>query len=217
MDHWSISTFHIRMLVHKQIWMHSHYCFSFMIQWNELKPSQVGFCTSLLILITCWSIYRHVTNGVVNLYKRTPPQILQNPLMGTFGGKSALVLSQGKLTGCLFWINFGWTKKNWLERDMNLRPPHWRAVALPTELTSPVLAVSLVRSHETMYCPLARDHAQVTIQPNFIVTYLQYPWIKGKFKESKSHSEPEYSRFWTSVTIVTHTGKLVNISNFSQV
>ena len=43
------------------------------------------------------------------------------------------------------------------------------------ELTSPTLAVSLfcqylcsgapVRSHTTTYCPLARDHAQVTIQP----------------------------------------------------
>ena len=63
----------------------------------------------------------------------------------------------------------------WLERDSNLRPPDWRAGALPTELSSPTLAVSLfcqylcsgvpVRSHETIYCPLARDHAQVTIQP----------------------------------------------------
>ena len=78
-----------------------------------------------------------------------------------------------------YWVQildkFGWTKKNWLERDLNLRPPDWRAGALPTELSSPTLAVSLfcqylcsgapVRSHETIYCPLARDHAQVTIQP----------------------------------------------------
>ena len=53
---------------------------------------------------------------------------------------------------------FGWTKKNLLERDSNLRPPDWRAGALPTELSSPTLAVSI-------YCPLARDHAHVTIQP----------------------------------------------------
>ena len=61
-------------------------------------------------------------------------------------------------------------KENWLERDLNLRPPDWRAGALPTELSSPTLAVSLfcqylcsgapVRSHETIYCPLARDHAR---------------------------------------------------------
>ena len=38
---------------------------------------------------------------------------------------------------------FGWTKKKWLERDLNLRPPDWRAGALPTELSSPTLAVSL--------------------------------------------------------------------------
>ena len=38
---------------------------------------------------------------------------------------------------------FGWIKKNWLERDLNLRPPDWRAGALPTELSSPALAVSL--------------------------------------------------------------------------
>ena len=40
---------------------------------------------------------------------------------------------------------FGWTKKNLLERDLNLRPPDWRAGALPTELStcSPTLAVSL--------------------------------------------------------------------------
>ena len=43
----------------------------------------------------------------------------------------------------LSWINFGWTKKNWLERHLNLQPPDWRASALPTELTSPILAVSL--------------------------------------------------------------------------
>ena len=65
-----------------------------------------------------------------------------------------------------YYLNFGWTKKNVLEQDLNLRPPDWRAGALPTELTSPILAVSLfcqylcsgapVRSHETiyMYCPL---------------------------------------------------------------
>ena len=76
---------------------------------------------------------------------------------------------------CCVLDKFGWTKKNWLERDLNLRPPDWRAGALPTELSSPTLAISLlcqypclgapVRSHETIYCPLARDHAQVTIQP----------------------------------------------------
>ena len=34
-------------------------------------------------------------------------------------------------------------KNNLLERDLNLRPPDWRAGALPTELSSPTLAVSL--------------------------------------------------------------------------
>ena len=34
-------------------------------------------------------------------------------------------------------------KENWLERDLNLRPPDWRAGALPTELSSPTLVVSL--------------------------------------------------------------------------
>ena len=43
----------------------------------------------------------------------------------------------------LFKLNFGWTKKNVRERDLNLRPPDWRADALPTELTSPILEVSL--------------------------------------------------------------------------
>ena len=40
-------------------------------------------------------------------------------------------------------IHFGWTKKNLLERDLNLRPPDWRAGVLPTELTSAILAVCL--------------------------------------------------------------------------
>ena len=35
-----------------------------------------------------------------------------------------------------FLDKFGWTKKNWLERDLNLRPPDWSAGALPTELYS---------------------------------------------------------------------------------
>ena len=64
-----------------------------------------------------------------------------------------------------FWMN---KYKNLLEQDLKLRPPDWRAGALPT---SPILAVSLfvnifvqrapVRSHETLYW----DRAQVTIQP----------------------------------------------------
>ena len=41
-------------------------------------------------------------------------------------------------------IFFGWTKTNLLERDLNLRPPDWRASALPTELTSPILVVYFV-------------------------------------------------------------------------
>ena len=40
-------------------------------------------------------------------------------------------------------LSFGWTKENWLERDLNLRPPDWRAGALPTEQISPILAFSL--------------------------------------------------------------------------
>ena len=46
---------------------------------------------------------------------------------------------QGDLTGYIFW--YYW--KIWQERDLNLRPPDWRAGALPAELTSPILAVSL--------------------------------------------------------------------------
>ena len=44
-----------------------------------------------------------------------------------------------------FLDKFGWTKTNLLERDLNLRPPDWSAGALPTELSSPILAVSLYR------------------------------------------------------------------------
>ena len=40
----------------------------------------------------------------------------------------------------LFTNKFGWTKKNLLERDLNLQPPDWRAGAPPTELSSPTLA-----------------------------------------------------------------------------
>ena len=42
-----------------------------------------------------------------------------------------------------FLDTFLMNKQKLLERDLNLRPPDWRAVALPTELTSPILAVSL--------------------------------------------------------------------------
>ena len=56
--------------------------------------------------------------------------------------------TSSEISGCIeLKTNCGWTKKNWLERDLNLRPPDWRAGALPTELhvTSPtfILAVSL--------------------------------------------------------------------------
>ena len=74
--------------------------------------------------------------------------------------------------GNTFLDKFGWTRKDLLERNFNLRLPDWRAGALPTELSSPTLAVYLYPcsgapaiSHETIYCPLARDHAQVTIRP----------------------------------------------------
>ena len=58
--------------------------------------------------------------------------------------------NSGRLFGTPSWmlrkkvINLGWTKKNLLERDFNLRPPDWHAGALPTELSSPILAVSLL-------------------------------------------------------------------------
>ena len=64
---------------------------------------------------------------------------------------------QVKLTGYIFLKSFWWTKTNLLERDLNLRPPAWRAGALPTELTIHILVVSLFcqylcsgGSHSTM-------------------------------------------------------------------
>ena len=46
------------------------------------------------------------------------------------------------LRECITLIKFGWTKKNWLEWDLNLRPPDWHTGALQM-LSSPTLAVSL--------------------------------------------------------------------------
>ena len=50
----------------------------------------------------------------------------------------------------LWWYGHVWvllflgrTKQNLRELDLNLRPPDWHAGALPTELTSPISAVSL--------------------------------------------------------------------------
>ena len=54
-------------------------------------------------------------------------------------------------------------------KDLNLRPPDWRAGALPTELTSPILAVSL-------FCQYL---CSISCFPNFIwanyVSYLYDP------------------------------------------
>ena len=147
----------------------------------------------------------------IKLYNCRPTCKYSNFSVGNFLFKQNIVVQMGSyhsgvITGFwkfLFFNNFtnpnldkfGWTKKKILERDLNLRPPDWRAGALPTELSSPTLAVSLfcqylcsgapVRSHETIYCPLARDHAQVTIQPgnrwgctikgyDFVVYYMTF-------------------------------------------
>ena len=61
---------------------------------------------------------------------------------------------------------FGWTKKNLLERDSNLRPPDWRAGALPTELSSPILAVSQFCQYLCLGAPF-RSHTTI-----FFIVYL---------------------------------------------
>ena len=121
------------------------------VRWLHKPKDSLSWSVLLLIgILKCWQL-QYVTGKVQYL---------------VFGNMYMI-----KLT---FYVHtFGWTKKNLLERGLNLRPPDWRAGALPTELSSPTLAVSLhvfcqylcsvvpVRSHETiyMYCPLARDHA----------------------------------------------------------
>ena len=48
-----------------------------------------------------------------------------------------------QISSCFFRKYHVLLDKNLPEGDLNLRPPDWRAGALPTELTSPILAVSL--------------------------------------------------------------------------
>ena len=54
------STFRIRMNAKQSQCIFT--IFSLMARWNKLKLPQVGFCTSLLILIKYGCIYRHLTN-----------------------------------------------------------------------------------------------------------------------------------------------------------
>ena len=79
-----------------------------------------------------------------------PDQISHTQSMVAKRGRTKICLKQqghimnhkGNWLGT-FLDKFWWTKKNLRERDLNLRPPDWRAGALPSELTSPILAVSL--------------------------------------------------------------------------
>ena len=48
-----------------------------------------------------------------------------------FNIKFCVMNHKGNWLGTFLKINFGWTKKNLVERDLNLRPPDWRARALP--------------------------------------------------------------------------------------
>ena len=83
-----------------------------------------------------------------------------------------------------FWNDFrGWTK-NWLEWDSNQRPPNERAGALPTELSSPMLAVSLfcqylrsgmtVRSHTTVNRENSENHAQFSVCKHIVLNFSCY-------------------------------------------
>ena len=76
--------------------------------------------------------------------------------------KCPYCVSFSKLYLCVIFVeikqdllkHFGWTKTNLLERDLNLRPPDWRAGAPPTELTSPTF--SWGRSEHTNYYSIER-------------------------------------------------------------
>ena len=146
-------------------------------------PSMVDMCALqifIIIIIIIINIYLLFVrlSVIFVLLKKIRVYLIETS--SSFQITTQLRISHGitanSLTIVIFIIaKFGWTKKNWLGRDLNLRPPDWRAGTLPTELSSPTLAVSLfcqylcsgapVRSHETIYCLLPRDHAQVTIQP----------------------------------------------------
>ena len=110
--------------------------------WVNLKLA-LRFYALLIVMLCC--LFKGGGGGVPRQQRPLPwnsrPQNLEDKI---YLASVLISLSLRLYFKYFFNINkFLWTKKSWLEWDLNLRPPDWRAGALPTELISPVLVVTL--------------------------------------------------------------------------
>ena len=78
---------------------------------------------------------------------------------------------------------FGWTKKNLLEQDSNLRPPDWRAGALPTELYS----WEIFLKHRWNSMKINKNMGNKFSIKYFIFSFsfVKYKCVRGRKKSSK--------------------------------
>ena len=99
---------------------------------------------AFFLLVQMWMNVRMTNTTVIPMLnaKTTMADLLVNAIPD-----SPVMVRQDVLVGLMKLWNLifeKWTKKNWLERDSNWQPPEYRTGALPTELSSPMLVVSLI-------------------------------------------------------------------------
>ena len=147
----------------------NHNCW---IDWNSAVLFHIGvwtfarFVRPLLATILCvWEIWSGSNNRVYMYHwlakmKRLHPH--KPPIKNT-KNQTTTTTTTTATTAATAAAATEQTKTlyiNLRERDLNLRPPDWRAGALPTELSSPILPIFLfcqylcsgapVRNHETI-------------------------------------------------------------------
>ena len=107
-------------LVHMATWLHARFAGLYCGVLNPPKSRKIHIPTTKKL---------EIGHNTGDFFREHSEDILNN---------QGLKKNLSMVSCCTFqqfiYINFGWTKKNLLERDLNLQPPDWRAGALPTEL-----------------------------------------------------------------------------------
>ena len=130
-----------------QCWWHQYRTVLFSILGKFVCSSRLRLLIVQSSAVNHWPIecfLLHMHNGHDVMFSNTqqgPPSMGQLNQWMNHIHKYHVMNHKGNRLGTFldkFWMN-----KEKFERDLNLRPPDWRAGALPTELTCPILAVSL--------------------------------------------------------------------------
>ena len=141
---------------------------SLLIFWWTNYTVNFAFCVTILVGTPCVKL-PNMWHGLHVYYSGTIHKVSRTVFIWVFFGWLWCNNPQGKLTGYILKINV-WMNKEKFPRA-GFEPVTCRCSTYwanqPYIGGLPILSISLFRGtvRSTMYCPLARDHAQVTIQP----------------------------------------------------